>query len=130
MGKYLVFIFLLVASNFATYVYFDDLQKLFEPRTEKIIAEITLQTNCEMMPEAFIIRDIETNRFVKFGSSTVYLSTFVGNSLQVQMNPKFSNISSNFDQHDAQKKMTMDLDCDISDNLKNTLESLRDTFKN
>ena len=83
-----------------------------------------------MMPEAFIIRDIETNRFVKFGSSTVYLSTFVGNSLQVQMNPKFSSVSSNFDQHDAQKKMTINLDCNISDNLKNTLESLRDTFKN
>ena len=129
MSKYLIFIFLLVGSNFASYVYHSDLKRIFEPKDEKIIAQITLQTNCEMMPEAFIIRDLETNKFVRFGSSTVYLRTSVGNSLQVQLDRKFSNVSSNFDLHDAQKRMTISLDCDISNNLQNTLKSLRDTFK-
>jgi hypothetical protein len=129
MSKYLIFIFLLVGSNFASYVYHSDLKQIFEPKDDKIIAKITLQTNCEMMPEAFIIRDLETDKFVRFGSSTVYLRTLVGNSLQVQLDPKFSDISSNFDLHDAQKTMLISLDCDISNSLQNTLKSLRDTFK-
>jgi hypothetical protein len=46
------------------------------------------------------------------------------------MNPKFSDVTSDFEVHKATKKMEIELDCNISNKLKDTLNSLRNTFKN
>jgi hypothetical protein len=46
------------------------------------------------------------------------------------MNPKFSDVTSNFKPHAAKKKMVIEIDCNVSNKLKNTLDSLRNTFKN
>ena len=100
----------------------------FQPKVA-IVAEIKLETNCELMNKAFIVVDLKTDKSVGFNSSKVYLGTVKGNPLQVQLNPKFSDVTSNFEIHNAEKKMKIELDCNSSNNLKNTLDSLRNTFK-
>ena len=130
MGKNLIFFLVIAISNVATYTYRDDLESLFKPKIETIIAEITLERNCDMMPSAFIIRDLDTGKFVSFNTSTVYLSTSVGNVLQIATNPRFSEVTSNFDRHEAQRKMIIKIDCATSNRLQNILDSLKNTFKN
>ena len=95
-----------------------------------IIAEIQLETNCELMNESFILVDLKTSKSVNFNFSKAHLRTVVGNPLQVQMNPKFNDVVSNFEIHNAERKMRIELDCNSSNKLKNTLDSLRNTFKN
>ena len=82
------------------------------------------------MSKSFIIRDLDTKKAVVFNLKKAYLQTVQGNSLQIQMNPKFSDVTSDFNIHKATKKMEIELDCNISNKLGDTLESLRNTFKN
>jgi|TARA_B110000967_G_C18807685_1_gene521908 hypothetical protein len=123
-------ILLLLASNITTYWYSSEISSIFIKTEETIIAEIQLETNCELMNEAFIAVDLITDKSVSFNLSKAYLRTLDGNPIQIQMNPKFSDVTSNFALHKAQKKMKIEIDCNISNKLKDTLESLRNTFKN
>ena len=121
---------LLIITNAITYWLSDKIKLIFLKNEVPIIAEIQLETNCELMSESFIIMDLLTNKSVTFNMSQAYLRTIEGNPLQVQMNPNFSDVTSDFEIHKAAKKMKIDLDCNISNRLKNTLDSLRNTFKN
>ncbi|MEJ6741401.1 MAG: hypothetical protein QNK58_00930 [Emcibacteraceae bacterium] len=130
MKNLTLIILLLLASNITTYWYSSEISSIFIKTEETIIAEIQLETNCELMNEAFIAVDLITDKSVSFNLSKAYLRTLDGNPIQIQMNPKFSDVTSNFALHKAQKKMKIEIDCNISNKLKNTLESLRNTFKN
>ena len=121
---------LLILTNAITFLLSDKVKLIFLKNEVPIIAEIQLETNCELMNESFIIMDLLTNKSVTFNMSQAYLRTIEGNPLQVQMNPNFSDVTSDFQIHKAAKKMKIDLDCNISNRLKNTLDSLRNTFKN
>ena len=130
MKNLTLIILLLLASNITTYWYSSEISSIFIKTEETIIAEIQLETNCELMNEAFIAVDLITDKSVSFNLSKAYLRTLDGNPIQIQMNPKFSDVTSNFALHKAQKRMKIEIDCNISNKLKNTLESLRNTFKN
>ena len=121
---------LLIITNAITFLLSDKVKLIFLKNEVPIIAEIQLETNCELMNESFVIMDLLTNKSVTFNMSQAYLRTVEGNPLQVQMNPNFSDVTSDFEIHKAAKKMKIDLDCNISNRLKNTLDSLRNTFKN
>jgi hypothetical protein len=121
---------LLIITNAITFFLSDKVKLVFLKNEVPIIAEIQLETNCELMNESFVIMDLLTNKSVTFNMSKAYLRTVEGNPLQVQMNPNFSDVTSDFEIHKAAKKMKIDLDCNISNRLKNTLDSLRNTFKN
>ena len=109
---------LLIITNAITFFLSDKVKLVFLKNEVPIIAEIQLETNCELMNESFIIMDLLTNKSVTFNMSQAYLRTIEGNPLQVQMNPNFSDVTSDFEIHKAAKKMKIDLDCNISNRLK------------
>ena len=130
MKNVFLIISLLLISNLITYWYSTDIKFIITANAKPIISEIQLETNCQLMNEAFIIVDLASKKSVSFNSSKVFIQTFKGNPLQIQMNPKFSDVTSDFKSHAAEKKMVIAIDCNVSKNLKNTLDSLRNTFKN
>lgn len=123
-------VLLLLITNAITFWGSAKLHSVFDRPQEKIIAEIELITNCELSTDSFIVVDLETNKSVNFNLSRAFLGTVEGNRLQIQLDPKFSDVTSNFEVHSAEKKMKIEVDCNISNQLKNTLDSLRNTFKN
>ena len=123
-------VLLLLITNAITFWGSAKLYSVFDRPQEKIIAEIELITNCELSTDSFIVVDLETNKSVNFNLSRAFLGTAEGNRLQIQLDPKFSDVTSNFEVHSAEKKMKIEVDCNISNQLKNTLDSLRNTFKN
>jgi len=123
-------VLLLLITNAITFWGSAKLYSVFDRPQEKIIAEIELITNCELSTDSFIAVDLETNKSVNFNLSRAFLGTAEGNRLQIQLDPKFSDVTSNFEVHSAEKKMKIEVDCNISNQLKNTLDSLRNTFKN
>ncbi len=121
---------LILLSNYVTFrVTVEKNLKLTKSKDE-IVAEIQLVTNCELSHEAFVVVDLETKKNVGFNFSKAYLRTVEGNRLQIQLDPKFRDVTSDFESHLAQKQMIIEVDCNISDRLKNTFDSLRETFKN
>ena len=130
MKNVFLIICLLFITNLTTYWYSTKIKFFIAENAKPIISEIQLETNCELMNEAFIIVDLASEKRVSFNSSKAYIQTFKGNPLQIQMNPKFSDVTSDFKSHAAEKKMVIAIDCNISNKLKNTLDSLRNTFKN
>ena len=130
MKNVFLIILLLLVSNLTTYWYSTEIKSILTRSEKLIISEIQLETNCELMNEAFMVVDLTSEKRVSFNSSTAYIQTFKGNLLQIQMNPKFSDVTSNFKPHAAKKKMVIKIDCNVSNKLKSTLDSLRNTFKN
>ena len=121
---------LLIVSNATTYWFSSDVSAIFAQPEVPIIAEIQLEPNCELMTKSFIVVDLLTKKSASFNLSKAYLKTVEGNPLQVQMNPKFSGVVTDFKSHNAKKAMKIELDCNMSNRLKNTLDSLRNTFSN
>ena len=130
MKNIFLIILLLLVSNLTTYWYSTEIEPILTGNKKLIISQIQLETNCELMNEAFIVVDLKSEKRVSFNSSKAYIQTFKGNPLQIQMSPKFSDVTSNFKSHAAKKEMVIEIDCNVSNNLKNTLDSLRNTFKN
>tara|TARA_B100000768_G_scaffold68754_1_gene66202 strand:+ start:1541 stop:1933 length:393 start_codon:yes stop_codon:yes gene_type:complete len=130
MKNFILISLLLIISNTMTFWFSSKISLAFVQPKVPIIAEIQLETNCELMNESFILVDLKTSKSVSFNFSKAHLRTVVGNPLQVQMNPKFNDVVSNFEIHNAERKMKIELDCNSSNKLKNTLDSLRNTFKN
>ena len=121
---------LILLTNFVTFRVATEKNLQFIKSKDEIVAEIQLVTNCELSHEAFVVVDLETKKNVGFNFSKAYLRTVEGNRLQIQLDPKFRDVTSDFEMHPAQKQMTIEVDCNISDRLKNTFDSLRNTFKN
>ena len=121
---------LILLTNFVTFRVALEKNSHSIKSKDEIVAEIQLVTNCELSHEAFVVVDLETKKNVGFNFSKAYLRTVEGNRLQIQLDPKFRNVTSDFESHPAQKQMIIEVDCNISDRLKNTFDSLRDTFKN
>ena len=130
MKNFVLISLLLLLTNSVTYWFSREISGFLTPNVVPIMSEIQLKTNCDLMNKSFIIRDLDTGKGVVFNLSKAYLQTVEGNSLQIQMNPKFSDVTSDFEVHKAAKKMEIELDCNISNKLKDTLNSLRNTFKN
>ena len=130
MKNFVLISLLLLLTNSVTYWFSREISGFLTPNVVPIISEIQLKTNCDLMNKSFIIRDLDTGKGVVFNLSKAYLQTVEGNSLQIQMNPTFSDVTSDFEVHKATKKMEIELDCNISNKLKDTLNSLRNTFKN
>ena len=121
---------LILLTNFVTFRVTVEKNLHLNRPYDEIIAEIQLVTNCELSHESFIVVDLETKKNVSFNFSKAYLRTVEGNRLQIQLDPKFRDVTSDFETHPAQKQMIIEVDCNISDRLKNTFDSLRNTFKN
>ena len=121
---------LILLTNFVTFQVATEKNLQLIKSKDEIVAEIQLVTNCELSHEAFVVVDLETKKNVGFNFSKAYLRTVEGNRLQIQLDPKFRDVTSDFEMHPAQKQMTIEVDCNISDRLKNTFDSLRNTFKN
>ena len=121
---------LILLTNFVTFRVAIEKNLQLIRSEDEIIAEIQLVTNCELSHESFVVVDLETRKNVSFNFSKAYLRTVEGNRLQIQLDPKFRDVTSDFEMHPAQKQMTIEVDCNISDRLKNTFDSLRNTFKN
>ena len=121
---------LILITNFVTFRVTVEKNLKLNKSQDEIISEIQLVTNCELSHESFIVVDLETKKNVGFNFSKAYLRTVEGNRLQIQLDPKFRDVTSDFEMHPAQKQMTIEVDCNISDRLKNTFDSLRNTFKN
>ena len=121
---------LILLTNFVTFRVTVEKNSHLIKSKDEIVAEIQLVTNCELSHEAFVVVDLETKKNVGFNFSKAYLRTVEGNRLQIQLDPKFRDVTSDFEMHPAQKQMTIEVDCNISDRLKNTFDSLRNTFKN
>ena len=121
---------LILLTNFVTFRVTVEKNLHLNRPYDEIIAEIQLVTNCELSHESFVVVDLETKKNVSFNFSKAYLRTVEGNRLQIQLDPKFRDVTSDFEMHPAQKQMIIEVDCNISDRLKNTFDSLRNTFKN
>ena len=121
---------LILLTNFVTFRVAIEKNLQLIRSEDEIIAEIQLVTNCELSHDSFVVVDLETKKNVGFNFSKAYLRTVEGNRLQIQLDPKFRDVTSDFEMHPAQKQMTIEVDCNISDRLKNTFDSLRNTFKN
>ena len=130
MKNFIFISLLLIISNTMTLWFSSEISLSFGQPEVAIVAEIQLETNCELMNKAFIVVDLKTDKSVGFNSSKAYLGTVTGNPLQVQLNPKYNDMTSNFEIHNAEKKMKIELDCNSSNKLNNALDSLKNTFKN
>ena len=108
----------------------DRIKALIDPPQEPLIAIVALANSCQVPDSAFVVIDLETGLKVPFVSSKARMRTFDGNSLQIQLNPKYPDMTFEGPKQIAQERMTMSIDCSQSERMEETFKALRDQLGN
>ena len=108
----------------------DRIKALIDPSQEPLIAIVTLVNSCQVPDSAFIVMDLGTGLKVPFVNSKARMRTFDGSSLQIQLNPKYPDVTFEGPKQIAQERMTISIDCAQSDRMEETFKALRDQLGN
>ena len=113
-----------------SYYAHDRIKALIDPPLEPLIAIIALANSCQVPDSAFVVMDLGTGIKVPFVNSKARMRTFDGNSLQIQLNPKYPDVTFEGPKQIAQERMTMSIDCSQSERMEETFKALRDQLGN
>jgi hypothetical protein len=108
----------------------DRLKALIDPTQEPLIAIVELVNSCQVPDSAFVVIDLGTGVKVPFVNSKARMRTFDGNSLQIQLNPKYPDVTFEGPKQVAQERMTMRIDCAQSERMEETFKALREQLGN
>ena len=105
-----------------------NIQKSFR-KPEQIISKITLQNECTILSEAFIVVHVKSKRFAYFSNNLARIKLHYGDLVRLAISPKYPNFEYNGESYKAEKEMTITANCEVDPRMKSIFNSMRDQFK-
>jgi len=112
---------LLLLSNWT------NIQKSFR-KPELIISKVTLQNECTIISEAFIVVHVKSKRFAHFSNDLARLKLHEGDLIRLAISPKYPNFIYSGESYKAKKEITITANCDVDPRMKSIFNSMRDQF--
>ena len=113
--------FLILLSNWT------NIQKSFR-KPELIISKVTLQNECTIISEAFIVVHVKSKRFAHFSNNLARLKLHEGDLIRLAISPKYPNFVYSGESYKAKKEITITANCDVDPRMKSIFNSVRDQF--
>ena len=113
--------FLILLSNWT------NIQKSFR-KPELIISKVTLQNECTIISEAFIVVHVKSKRFAHFSNNLARLKLHEGDLIRLAISPKYPNFVYSGESYKAKKEITITANCDVDPRMKSIFNSMRDQF--
>ena len=104
-----------------------NIQKSFR-KPELIISKVTLQNECTIISEAFIVVHVKSKRFAHFSSNLARLKLHEGDLIRLAISPKYPNFVYSGESYKAKKEITITANCDVDPRMKSIFNSMRDQF--
>jgi len=104
-----------------------NIQKSFR-KPELIISKVTLQNECTIISEAFIVVHVKSKRFAHFSNNLARLKLHEGDLIRLAISPKYPNFVYSGESYKAKKEITITANCDVDPRMKSIFNSMRDQF--
>jgi hypothetical protein len=97
---------------------------------QRITAEVQLINRCGMPDTNFVVQNLKTRRSAPFSNSVARINVMEGDYLELQLSAHYNtNVTFNGVQQRASRSMTVTADCGVSERIKGTMDSMRNTFR-
>lgn len=104
-----------------------NIQKSFR-KPELIVSKVTLQNECTIISEAFIVVHVKSKRFAHFSNDLARLKLHEGDLIRLAISPKYPNFIYSGEAYKAKKEITITANCDVDPRMKSIFNSMRDQF--
>ena len=94
-----------------------NIQKSFR-KPELIISIVTLQNECTIISEAFIVVHVKSKRFAHFSNNLARLKLHEGDLIRLAISPKYPNFVYSGESYKAKKEITITANCDVHPRMK------------
>ena len=120
-------IVLIALSSIGAYVFFID--NLFsEKKSVEFISRVSLETNCEIDPNAFGVQNTRTGQTSGFKYGEAFIRARTTDELQIVMSPKYSGVTLQGVKYPATSRVEAFQDCNKRVSLDSIFTSMNDQF--
>tara|TARA_B100000902_G_scaffold380373_1_gene415697 strand:- start:762 stop:1139 length:378 start_codon:yes stop_codon:yes gene_type:complete len=96
--------------------------------SQTVIARVTLKTNCELDPEAFAIRNLNSGEIREFQHGEAFIKATLADELMIVLSEKFDQVSFNGEVVNAKTKLDIFQDCTKSVGIDGIFKSFNEQF--
>ena len=122
MYKFLLAFFMIGAAAFI-YKYLERAHL-----SQTIIARVSLQTNCELDPKAFAVKNINSGEIREFQHGEAFIKATLADELMIVLSEKFEHVSFEGEVVSVKQKLEVFQDCTKSKGLEGIFKSFNEQF--
>ena len=124
-----IFVSLIVCGMiYILFFNWENIEKSFS-KPKPIISKVTLNNECTIISEAFIVVHVESKRFASFSNGLARLKLNEGDLIKLAISPKYPNFVYSGESYKAETEVTITANCDVDPRMKSIFNSMRDQFK-
>ena len=114
--------FLILISNWAS------LRDGFK-KPELIISKVTLNNECSIVSDAFVVIHQKTKRIFYFSNNLSRIKLHENDMIRLAISPKYPDYIYNGNYYKAKREITLTANCETDPRMKSIFNSMRDQFK-
>ena len=96
--------------------------------SQTVIARVTLKTNCELDPQAFAVKNINSGEIREFQHGEAFIKATLADELMVVLSEKFDQVSFDGEVVSVQQKVEIFQDCSKSVGIDGIFKSFNEQF--
>ena len=96
--------------------------------SQTVIARVTLKTNCELDPEAFAIKNINSGEIREFQHGEAFIKATLADELMVVLSEKFDQVTFDGDVVSVKQKIDIFQDCNKPVGIDGIFKSFNEQF--
>ena len=98
-------------------------------KPELIIAKVTLNNECSILSDAFVVIHQKTKRIFNFSNNLARIKLYENDMIRLAISHKYPDYIYNGDFFKAKKEITLTANCETDPRMKSIFNSMRDQFK-
>ena len=98
--------------------------------SQKLIARVSLTTNCELDPRAFAIKNVQSGEIREFQHGEAFIKAQLADELMIVLSEKFEQVSFEGEVVQAAPKLVVFQDCTEPVGLAGIFKSFNEQFSN
>ena len=98
-------------------------------KPELIISKVTLNNECSIVSDAFVVIHQKTKRIFYFSNNLSRIKLHENDMIRLAISPKYPDYIYNGDYYKAKREITLTANCEADPRMKSIFNSMRDQFK-
>ncbi len=97
-------------------------------KPELIVSKVTLQNECTIISEAFVVVHVKSKRLAYFSNNLARIKLREGDLIRLAISPKYPNFIYDGESYKAKPEITITANCEVDPRMKSIFNSMRDQF--
>ena len=98
-------------------------------KPELIVSKVTLNNECSITSDAFVVIHQKTKRIFYFSNNLSRIKLHENDMIRLAISPKYPDYIYNGDYYKAKREIILTANCETDPRMKSIFNSMRDQFK-